>query len=488
MVNKIHYRWDFIGLSTDTKPTPADSPKVVNGSTFYCSDTSKLYVFYKDTWYERKPLGGGGGGGGTEYTAGDGIDITNDVISVDTETIQPKLTAGANITIDDDNVISAAGGGGVTELTSADYNWPTTGTKTTVALWLMDDGIYTNPNEVSVSSSLSHYNNTSKNGMYFVYESSGQKEITFIDYSSSNTRWENVNATTGEVIGGKRLPVGLDNNLTSTSDSRALTSNQGRILKDMIDNLPTGGEFKALTTADYNWPTANPDGIALWLLDSNGYTADGSVKVYTAADQSGTFTGLYLTKKTESDNDRGNVVFFDTNGNGIRKGITLSGAGYTSTFLTPPVIEQTTGTSTTHVMSQKAVTSMVFADPSTKYMVQIGTNAVTTGGGGIGIGYNAGAQSADSIALGVRTSTSTNAPGSIALGYGAKSTQQGQFDVSLDNLSDSTGYGYNNSNYRLLSGVYDGQSAHDAATVGQINATIDAINTALSTSIPHIGA
>jgi hypothetical protein len=62
MVNKIHYRWDFVGLSTDTKPTPEESPKVVNGSTYYESDTSKLFVFYKDTWYERKPLGGGGGG------------------------------------------------------------------------------------------------------------------------------------------------------------------------------------------------------------------------------------------------------------------------------------------------------------------------------------------------------------------------------------------------------------------------------------------
>lgn len=66
MVTDNHYRWDFIGLSTDTKPTPATSVKVVDGSTYYCSDTSKLYVFCKDTWYERKPLGGGGGGG--DYT------------------------------------------------------------------------------------------------------------------------------------------------------------------------------------------------------------------------------------------------------------------------------------------------------------------------------------------------------------------------------------------------------------------------------------
>lgn len=75
------YRWDFIGLSTDTKPTPQTSEKVVNGSTFYCSDTSKLYVFCDGTWYERKPLGGGGGGG--SYIAGTGIDITDGTISLD---------------------------------------------------------------------------------------------------------------------------------------------------------------------------------------------------------------------------------------------------------------------------------------------------------------------------------------------------------------------------------------------------------------------
>lgn len=105
-----HYRWDFIGLSTDDKPTPGTSNKVTDGSTFYCSDTSKLYVFYKGTWYERTAAGGGGG---TSYTAGDGIDITDDTISVDTETIQPKLTAGTNITISEDNVISAEGGSSV---------------------------------------------------------------------------------------------------------------------------------------------------------------------------------------------------------------------------------------------------------------------------------------------------------------------------------------------------------------------------------------
>ena len=55
-----HYRWDFYGLSTDSKPT-VDNPKVANGSTYYEADTSKLYVWYTDQWYEKTATGGGGG-------------------------------------------------------------------------------------------------------------------------------------------------------------------------------------------------------------------------------------------------------------------------------------------------------------------------------------------------------------------------------------------------------------------------------------------
>ena len=85
-----------------------------------------------------------GGGGGSTYTAGNGIDISSDVISVQVTSpnagdivtldcdghlvdsgvapsdLQPKLTAGANITIDANNVISASGGGGGTSYTAGD--------------------------------------------------------------------------------------------------------------------------------------------------------------------------------------------------------------------------------------------------------------------------------------------------------------------------------------------------------------------------------
>lgn len=45
-------RWDFIGLSTDEKPTIA-THKVVDGSTFFEADTSKLYIWCRGQWYQK---------------------------------------------------------------------------------------------------------------------------------------------------------------------------------------------------------------------------------------------------------------------------------------------------------------------------------------------------------------------------------------------------------------------------------------------------
>lgn len=45
------YRWDFLGLSSEAKPITGE--KVTDGSTFFECDTSKLYVFYQGTWYEK---------------------------------------------------------------------------------------------------------------------------------------------------------------------------------------------------------------------------------------------------------------------------------------------------------------------------------------------------------------------------------------------------------------------------------------------------
>lgn len=183
-----------------------------------------------------------------------------------------------------------------------------------------------------------------------------------------------------------------------------------------------------------------------------------------------------------------------------------------------PTVVQTTGTSTTDVMSQNAVTSMVYADPSTKQTIQL-TNG-SAANGSVAIGSNSytgsGLSGVYSVAIGNQSNTygasssvaigdasrtrgnysvvigfnagrngdENHKVGQIMLGAYSGATRQGEMNIG----TSLTTYGFNSSNYRLISGVYDGQDAHDAVTVGQVNATIDAINTALSTNIPHIGA
>lgn len=46
-------RWDFIGLSTQQKPTPETSSMVIDGTTFYEADTSKLFFWTKGQWYRK---------------------------------------------------------------------------------------------------------------------------------------------------------------------------------------------------------------------------------------------------------------------------------------------------------------------------------------------------------------------------------------------------------------------------------------------------
>lgn len=98
------------------------------------------------------------------------------------------------------------------------------------------------------------------------------------------------------------------------------------------------------------------------------------------------------------------------------------------------------------------------------------------------VGYQAKAMENCAVAIGYGASAWQT--GSVALGRGAYPTRAGEVCVG----SDTTAYGFNSTNYRVIGGVHDGQDAHDAATVGQINALIDAINTATNSNIPHIGS
>lgn len=284
-----HYRWDFIGLSTDVKPTPATSEKVVNGSTFYCSDNSKLYVWYKTQWYEKTATGGGG----TSYTAGDGITISDNTISVDTTTIQPKLTAGTNVSIDNEtNTISAtdttysnfvgtdgtsvgtaglvpapattdtgkflksdgtwstAGGTqAIKKLTSADYDYPTNN-PSCVALWLLPTGAYLTDKGTAVRMTSSQGNLSDREYLFLINHDEGNNanyilkiggKLTSLTSHASSSILEYFTKSDGSSITG--YPQGLvaytqvKNNLTTTAEGSVLDARQGKELKTLIDNV-----------------------------------------------------------------------------------------------------------------------------------------------------------------------------------------------------------------------------------------------------------
>lgn len=185
---------------------------------------------------------------------------------------------------------------------------------------------------------------------------------------------------------------------------------------------------------------------------------------------------------------------------------------------TLPNVVQAAGNSTTDIMSQNAVTSMVFSDPTTQGRVQIGPGANSSdtdtiaigyyaqstngrniaigrrtyadggtgaiaigaasntgyvrasGGASIAIGSPATSSSDGSVALGLRASAS--AAGAVAIGSSSEASVKGTVSIGDIPSSYQTAYGYNNSAYRLFTGVYDGQSAHDACTKGQLDTAI----------------
>ena len=142
----------------------------------------------------------------------------------------------------------------------------------------------------------------------------------------------------------------------------------------------------------------------------------------------------------------------------------LKGDGTWGTVQAGPTVVQTTGTSTTDVMSQNATTSMVYADPATAQKVSIGATT-NTGNYTTAVGYQSYILNANrGVALGYRAEVLAN--GAVAIGTGASATNVGEVNIGS---STSTAYGFNNSNYRLLTGLYDPQSAHDAATKGYVD-------------------
>ena len=154
--------------------------------------------------------------GGSTYTAGDGIDITNDIIKA-TNTGKARV------------------------LTTADYNYPTSNPDS-VALWLLDAGTYTiTDSNVYVRISSDFGSRLAEGALATVSATDStynRKTIIVSSASSSPIQKSTINLSTGATFGtAESLITRVRDTLTSTEYRDALSANQGKVLKDLVDSL-----------------------------------------------------------------------------------------------------------------------------------------------------------------------------------------------------------------------------------------------------------
>lgn len=200
-----------------------------------------------------------GEGGGSTYTAGTGIDITEDVISVDTTTIQEKLTAGSGISIDSaTNTISATGGSGAnfvdfvdmtsrSTVTADEYNSILNGEKRVKydgelyeVSWIITEPDWSGFTGIRLESSAPGMIKLSTNcvgKLHAVIWAPGTPQ----EYEFERYQDEYVKANTGDTPGYTLTDIKVGDNVYSVGGSSETVYGSKNLSEDTWDNLVQAG-------------------------------------------------------------------------------------------------------------------------------------------------------------------------------------------------------------------------------------------------------
>lgn len=132
-------------------------------------------------------------------------------------------------------------------LSTADYNWPTTGTKTGIAIWLLPPGVYARPYGSTISAGTYLDGNSlqgaDENALFIVTPSNSSQVsiLTYVPNKQTSSVWRTTSYSTGASYSAEPLITSVINNLTTPyyQTGRALDAYQGKVLNDKIGNLTT---------------------------------------------------------------------------------------------------------------------------------------------------------------------------------------------------------------------------------------------------------
>ena len=424
---------------------------------------------------------------------------------------QDKLTAGTNISIDqvgDDLVISAAGGDSETIFYA---NLNETGTTryiykdiafTTKAT--AQDIINANDDGQVILRGTSSVNPTAYNDAYlqnaFIMPHNNDFEFVFLDrdvwyeYSVTNVTDDAFYYTTSSIQ--PRLNAGSNITITGTTISATDTTYSeftgAGAAADGTSGLvtkPLAGDNTKYLKGDGSWDTptdttysnfvgtdgqtagaaglvpapATADAGKFLKADGTWDTAGSSATLYSGTGQNtdGAMTQKAVTDTLFNNNNTSRVQIGSgatcSNNSGVAVGSAASVSGQYGTAVGGGAMA---GNSATALGKNARATSGIHIGNNSSNQTKYTNDGVT-------VGNSVDNRAISCVALGNETGfSSLSRRFCVALGSKAQCTRDGEVNIGTGSTTD----GFNSSSYRVIGGVYDGQTDHDAATVGQLNA------------------
>lgn len=216
-----------------------------------------------------------------------------------------------------------------------------------------------------------------------------------------------------------------------------------------------GGGIPTLTKDDYNYPTTGTKTAIDITTIKPGYYQVGSedIVIRNGAYNHTIKAGAWVAVTGEVGTTNYSLTY---GGYGAAYSAGYQKAPTESILLTRGNLYTSAGNHADGPMTQKATTEMIFKDPNARRTVAIGSGS-NADFFGTALGVDAKAMGRASVAL---AGSSTTAKGVFAVGLASGGSVLGTTD------------GYNNTAYRLITGLYDPQSDHDAATKGYVDTKV----------------